>query len=126
MARVKLARAYAALGHRDQAERQLRQALELDPGNDEARKLLEELAKPAAGAPSPAAAATAVVAPLVVAPAPAAPPPVFRLTDDAGAPPTTRPHRAGRARGGHGGGAGTAAPRSWRSRRPRALQGAPA
>jgi tetratricopeptide (TPR) repeat protein len=94
VARVKLARAYAALGHRDQAERQLRQALELDPANDEARKLLEEPANPPRGAASPAAAATALVAPLVVAPAPTAPPRSYRITDDVGAPPPD-PGRAG-------------------------------
>ena len=95
VARVKLARAYAALGHRDQAERQAKQALELDPSSDEARKLLEELASSPASAPSRAASTTVLAAPLVVAPAPAAPPRSYRITDDAGGAPAPDASHAG-------------------------------
>jgi tetratricopeptide (TPR) repeat protein len=95
VARVKLARAYAALGHRDQAERQARQALELDPSSDEARKLVEELANPPAAAPTRAASTTALAAPLVVTPAPAAPPRSYRITDDVGGPPSPDASHAG-------------------------------
>jgi tetratricopeptide (TPR) repeat protein len=86
--RVRLARAYAALGHRDQAERQLKQALELDPGNGEAQKLLDDLSRPAAeSAPVPAAAAI----PALVAPAATSSPRVYRLTDDPAPAPQAAP-----------------------------------
>jgi len=95
VARIKQARAYAALHHQDEAERQLRQALELDPGNVEARTLLESLR-------NPAAAAVTVPAPSATAPAIA--PRSYRLTDDGPAPavtpvpiPVPAPAPAGRA-----------------------------
>ena len=79
--RIKQARAYAALHHQEEAERQLRQALELDPGNIEALELLESLRNPAAAestAPAPATARTPAIAPRI-----------YRLTDDAAAPAVT-------------------------------------
>jgi tetratricopeptide (TPR) repeat protein len=90
-ARIRLARAYAALGHRDQAERQLQQALELDAGNSDALKVRDELASPAApGAPVPVITST-VPAPSPVAP-PAPPAPrVYRITDDGGDPKPAPP-----------------------------------
>jgi len=95
-ARVRLARAYLGLRHPDQAERQLRQVLELDPSSGEARRLLEELANP----PSPTAAAVPAAA-IAAAPRPAqqAPPTpmVFRLTDDAGTQPVPATAPAGAA-----------------------------
>jgi tetratricopeptide (TPR) repeat protein len=98
VARIKLARAYAALGHKDQAELQLKQALELDPDSGDARKLLAELANPPPVAPRPAPVVTAIVPP----PAPTQPPSqkVYRLTDDAGgAPPDASPAGPGVAVG---------------------------
>lgn len=84
VARIKLARAYAALGHKHQAERQLKQALELDPDNGDARKLVAELANPPPAAPRP----VPVVTSIVPSPAPTQPSSqkVYRLTDDAGGP----------------------------------------
>jgi hypothetical protein len=77
----------AALHHLEEAEGQLRQALELDPGNVEALKLLESLRNPAAAASTGPPPATA----------PAAAPRSYRLTDDAAAPAATPgPAPAGR------------------------------
>jgi tetratricopeptide (TPR) repeat protein len=56
-ARVRLARCYAALRYPPQAEAQARQALELDPSSEEARKLLEELKNPPPPRVPPAASA---------------------------------------------------------------------
>lgn len=104
VARIKLARAYAALGHKDQAERQLKQALELDPDNGDARKVLAELANPAPAAPPPVPVVTAIAPPPVTTPTPTPTPPpsqrVYRLTDDAGGlPPDANQPGAGVAVG---------------------------
>jgi tetratricopeptide (TPR) repeat protein len=81
VARIRLARAYSALGHGEQALKQLKQALELDPGDAEARRLLQGLSGPAPGAPpTPAEPATAPPA------APAAPR-VYKFTEE----PAPRP-----------------------------------
>ncbi len=62
-AKLRLARTYAALRYPEKAEAQLKQVLELDPANAEARKQLEELKNPPPrAAPIPAA---------IVPPAPA-------------------------------------------------------
>lgn len=82
VARIRLARAYTSLKHPVEAEAQLRHALELDPGNGEASRLLEELRSPPPAVPSPAA----VVSPVAPAAA-AASPRLYRLTDDAAPPP---------------------------------------
>jgi tetratricopeptide (TPR) repeat protein len=87
VARIKLARAYAALGHRDQADRQLKQALELDPDNNEARKLMAELANPPPAAPPPVPVVTTIVPAPASAPTPPPSQNVYRLTESAGGPP---------------------------------------
>jgi tetratricopeptide (TPR) repeat protein len=81
VARIRLARAYSALGHGEQARKQLKQALELDPGDAEARRLLQALSAPAPGAP-PASAQPAT-------PTPAAPeaPRVYKFTEEPAARP---------------------------------------
>lgn len=101
VARIRLARAYTSLNHPDEAERQLRQALELDPGSPEASRLLDELRKPVTAPPRPAGS----VAP-AAAMAPAAQGPrSYRLTDDVAptAPAPAPPAAAGP--GGSGAGA---------------------
>jgi tetratricopeptide (TPR) repeat protein len=96
VARVRLARAYLGLRHPEQAERQLKQVLELDPSNGEARRLLEELANAPPPTTAVAPAAAIVAAPR---PAPQAPPTqmVFRFTEDAGTPPAPLAAPAGAA-----------------------------
>jgi Tfp pilus assembly protein PilF len=88
--RIRLARAYAALGHKDQAERQLKQALELDPGNGEAQRLFEDLARPAVASPPVATAAI----PALVAPAATSSPRIYRLTEDPAPAPLVAPVQA--------------------------------
>jgi tetratricopeptide (TPR) repeat protein len=80
VARIRLARAYSALGHGEQAQKQLRQALELDPGDAEARRLLQGLTAPASGAQQP---------PAQQATPPAAPeaPRVYKFTEEPAARP---------------------------------------
>jgi tetratricopeptide (TPR) repeat protein len=86
-ARIKLARAYSALRHREEAERQLRQALELDPGNELASKLLRELDAPSPSPASPATGFNAAPPP----PAAASGQKVYRLTDDVASTPPPAP-----------------------------------
>jgi tetratricopeptide (TPR) repeat protein len=96
VARIRLARAYSALGHKEQAAQQLKQALELDPGNAEAQRLADALANPS----SPPV--IGVGPPPVQATPPAQK--VYRLTDEVGeppvaaavAPPATDPQAASR------------------------------
>jgi tetratricopeptide (TPR) repeat protein len=83
VARIRLARAYVALGHPEQAGLQLKVALELDPGNAEARRMAEEMANPAPAAPRREASIVSVANPAqATAPAPK----LYRLTDEAGGP----------------------------------------
>jgi tetratricopeptide (TPR) repeat protein len=84
VARIRLARAYVALGHKDQAQRQLRQAAELDPGSVDAGKLLETLSGPAPDVPSPGPARPPGPAPPVRAGPPS--PRSYRFSEDAGEP----------------------------------------
>jgi tetratricopeptide (TPR) repeat protein len=88
-ARIRLARAYQALRHEDLARQQLTLALELDPENAEARRLLEGLkAPPATGASQAGSSATPAGAP-----AEGGAQKVYKLTEDpdAASPPGARP-----------------------------------
>jgi tetratricopeptide (TPR) repeat protein len=82
-ARIRLARCYAALRYPAQAEGQLKQALEIDPGNAEARKLLEELRTQAS---RPGLRPSGAAGPGTAAATPAAPPRIYRLTPDGSGP----------------------------------------
>ncbi|HET7825899.1 MAG TPA: tetratricopeptide repeat protein [Anaeromyxobacter sp.] len=82
--RVKMGRAYLALRYPERAIEQAEKALALDPGNADARKLVEEARAAAAAAPPPAGAA-----PTAAAPAPR----VFKYVpeSDAAPPPPSPP-----------------------------------
>jgi tetratricopeptide (TPR) repeat protein len=100
-ARIRLARAYAGLRYPDKAEAQLQQVLAQEPGNAEARKLLEELSSaPARPGPSTPAAAPPAAAPAggrvykftpEAGPAPAAAPPAVRASREDPLPPAPPP-----------------------------------
>jgi tetratricopeptide (TPR) repeat protein len=112
-ARLRLARCYAALRYPAQAEAQVLQALEIDPGSAEASRLLAELRNPPPRPPSSprvalpevgaAAAVPMPLAPPAAAPPAAAPPPTsgsptsYRLSEEPSAPEVTAASRQGAA-----------------------------
>jgi tetratricopeptide (TPR) repeat protein len=80
--RVRMGRAYLALRYPERAIEQAEKALALDPGNADARKLVEEARAAAAAAPPPSAAAPSAAAPA---------PRVFKYVPEADAAPAAPP-----------------------------------